>query len=383
MKKREAQELLNRYVDGTCTPEEKALIDHWYLMESSRQKLPDENEDPFSEKSEIWQAISEINHLQGARGRVRKIILKTSIAASLIFMLGAGAYFYTQQKTEQLVKIDKTPTQNNDIDPGGNKAVLTLADGSKILLDNTGQGHIATQSGIQISKSSDGSITYQISQKEAVKQSKSIVYNTIETPKGGKYHIILPDGSNIWLNAASSLRFPAAFTGKERSVELKGEAYFEIAKNKNIPFRVHTDDINILVTGTQFNVMAYKDENYSTTTLVEGSVEVRNSSQNISLVPGEQAINKTGNSLSKKEVDIEGAIAWKNGLFRFNNSDIQYVMRQISRWYDVSVEYQGKIPHNHFGGYISRDSKLSQVIKMLELSGVKFSVEDKKIIILP
>lgn len=381
MTKQEAQELLNRYADGACTPEEKALVERWYLMESGRQKLPDA--DMLSAKSEIWESIREMNGLEGSRNKTRKITLRIMAAASLIVILGSGLYFYQHQKgTPRLTREEAAGISNHDVNPGGDKAVLTLADGSKILLDDTGNGLIATQSGIRVSKLSDGTITYEVAGVKGGKD-QLMTYNTIETPNGGKYHIILPDGSRVWLNAASYLRFPTAFTGSERNVELSGEAYFEVAKDKKQPFRVNTGDMNVLVTGTQFNIMAYKDEDYSSTTLVEGSVNVTNASQKMSLIPGEQAINKPGIPLSKKEVEVSESIAWKNGLFHFSNSDIQSVMRQIGRWYDVSVEYKGKIPQNRFGGYISRDSKLSHVIKMLELSGVKFSIEDRKLIVLP
>lgn len=376
MTKQEAQELLDRYAAGACTPEEKALVERWYLLESGRQELPDT--DILSAKSEIWDSIREVN----SRNKIRKIALRITAAASLIVVFGTALYFYRHREVPQLTKQEAPETGNHDISPGGDKAVLTLADGSKILLDDKDNGLIADQSGIRISKLSDGTITYEVPGMK-VGKGQPITYNTIETPNGGKYHIILPDGSRVWLNAASYLRFPTVFTGSERNVELSGEAYFEVAKNKKQPFRVNTGDMNVLVTGTQFNIMAYKDEDYSSTTLVEGSVNVSNASQKMSLIPGEQAINKPGIPLSKKEVEVSESIAWKNGLFHFSNSDIQSVMRQIGRWYDISVEYKGNIPQNRFGGYISRDSKLSQVIKMLELSGVKFSIEGRKLIVLP
>lgn len=382
MTKHQAQELLNKYTDGTCTPEEKALIDRWYLLESSGQRLANEDEDLSAVKTEMWMAIREMSGIEGQRRRTGRIIKAISIAASIIIIISTGLYFYKLRKVQEIVQAGKPAPIQKDIDPGGNKAVLTLADGSKIVLDDSGQGFIASQAGINIRKSPDGSIVYDMQGAENQKAASEI-YNTIETPKGGKYQLILPDGSKVWMNAASSLRFPAVFKGKERHVELTGEAYFEVAKNKKLPFTVQTKDQTIYVTGTQFNVMAYNDESYSATTLIEGTVQVSNTSQKLIMEPGEQVVNKGGTPLIKREVAVEEAIAWKNGLFQFNNTDIQTVMRQISRWYDVSVEYQGAVPSNHFGGYISRDSKLSQVLKMLELSGVRFSIEENKIIVLP
>ncbi len=381
MTKKEAKELLDKYADGSCTPQEKVLVERWYQLESGRSKLP--NFDMLPVKSEIWESIRETNSFTGSKNKTRRIVLRLMAAASIVIIMGAGLYFFQHQKTAlQLTKKQTVAVHNHDINPGGDKAILTLADGSQIVLDETDNGLIATQSGIQISKLADGTITYKVAGVKAA-EGQSVTYNTIETPKGGKYHIILPDGSLVWLNAASYLRFPTAFTGSERNVELSGEAYFEVAKNKKQPFKIRANDMNISVTGTRFNVMAYKDEDYGSTTLVEGSVDVSNASQKMSLIPGQQAINSPGISLVKKEVDVSESIAWKNGLFYFNNSNIQSVMREISRWYDISVEYKGEIPQNRFGGYISRDSKLSQVIKMLELSGVKFSIEDRKLIVLP
>lgn len=381
MTQQEAQELLTKYHEGKCTPEEKAIVEQWYQNESSRAQFPDEIGDPDERKEEIWDAIREMSGLEDRRTRRSEFIRRLSAAAIIVFIMSAGLYFFKQQQPDLLVENKPKPVTSGDIDPGGDKAILTLADGSKIMLDDKGKGLIATQSGISISKSADGTVTYQVTGDQGT--GKTPTYNTIETPKGGKYQIMLPDGSKVWLNAASTLKFPTSFSGPERIVDLTGEAYFEVAKNTKQPFRVHTADMNVFVTGTQFNVMAYNDEGYTATTLVEGSVNVNKKGQRLVLVPGEQALSNAGTSMTKREVDVDQIIAWKNGLFQFNSSDIQSVMRQIGRWYDISVEYRGRIPSNRFGGYISRDSKLSQVIKMLELSGVKFTVEDKKIIVLP
>ncbi|MGV3684665.1 MAG: FecR family protein [Daejeonella sp.] len=380
MTKQEAQQLLDKYANGTCTPEEKALVERWYEHQAMGQKLPGEISDHLASKLEMWDNIREMSGLP--EKSKRKLSQRILAAASIIIILSAGIWFYKGRNEHQVVIAEKEEVKPADIDPAENKAVLTLANGSRILLDGSEKGLIANESGIKITKLSDGTVTYEAT-TAGNNNTNRLTYNKIETPNGGKYQIILPDGSKVWLNAASSLKFPTSFIGKERDVELEGEAYFEVAKNKLLPFRVHTKDMNVFVTGTQFNVMAYNDEEFSATTLVEGSVDIKNSSEKLSLVPGEQAVNRVGTSLRKNEVDVEQFIAWKNGLFQFDNTDIQSVMRQLGRWYDVSVEYRGKIPHTKFGGYISRDSKLSQVIKMLELSGVKFSVQEKKIIVLP
>lgn len=380
MTKAEAKELLNKYMKGECTPEEKGLVEHWYLSESSKQSLPDDQEDFSPEKMQMWDEISEMSDLQNRRKRSGIILWGTSIAAAVLLIFSISNNFFIEKEEALISK--KENVQVFDKEAGSNKAILTLGDGSKIILDDALKGNIAIEGGISIRKSSDGSIVYDIPEL-AVRNSKSVPYNTIETPKGGKYQVILPDGSIVWLNAGSLLRFPAIFTGNERNVELSGEAYFEVAKNIDIPFNVRTKNMNIHVTGTQFNVMAYNDESYSAATLVEGSVQVSNPSQKLFLQPGEQVLANETSKLSKRDADIEETIAWKNGLFQFNNSDIHTVMNQISRWYDVAIEYRGRVSEKHFGGYISRESKLSQVLKMLELSGVRFSVEEKKIIVLP
>lgn len=377
----EAKQLLNKYSQGLCSPEEKALVEQWYIIESSKQSLPENSNDFNEEKAKIWLEIIKKSGIQ-KKQKVSNIILwGTSIAASLILIISISTLFLNTQ--EQKLAEKSNSVQEYDKDPGGNKAILTLGDGTKIVLDDINKGQIAEQGEIKIRKAADGSILYEMPLLTEQKNN-AVLYNTIETPKGGKFQIILPDGSKVWLNSVSSLHFPAVFSGKTRLVELTGEAYFEITKNPDMPFIVKTKDMNIQVTGTQFNVMAYGDEQLSATTLVEGSVRVSNPSNKVVLKPGEQvvAINQS-ESLSKKSVDVEQTIAWKNGLFQFYNSDMTTVMNQISRWYDISIEYQGAIPEKHFGGFISRDSKLSQVLKMLELSGVKFIIKEKKIIVLP
>lgn len=381
MTQSEAKKLLSKYAQDLCTPEEKALVEHWYISESSKQSLHENSSQLTNDKVQIWHEVIKASGIKKKQNFSVIILWGTSIAAALIVILSIGIHFLNVKGPELVEKTNKT--QVFDKNPGGNKAILTLGDGSKIVLDDINNGQIADQNGIKISKAADGTILYDMPMI-AEQRNAAVLYNTIETPKGGKFQIILPDGSKVWLNSVSSLHFPATFTGKSRNVELTGEAYFEVAKNPDVPFIVKTKDMNILVTGTQFNVMAYGDEKFSATTLVEGSVRVSNPSNKMILKPGEQVVSvNQSESLNKRIVDIEQAIAWKNGLFQFSNSDIATVMNQISRWYDVSIEYQSNIPEKHFGGYISRDSKLSQVLKMLELSGVKFIIKEKKIIVLP
>lgn len=210
------------------------------------------------------------------------------------------------------------------------------------------------------------------------------VYNTVTTPRGGHYQIVLPDGSQVWLNAASSIRFPTAFTGKERNVEITGEVYFEVAKNKTLPFVVKVNSAEVKVFGTHFNIMAYNDEAAVKTTLLEGSVQFSNGLSSYMLKPGEQSeLNKSGQVKVIPDVDVDNVIAWKNNLFDFQNADIEFIMRQLSRAYDVDVVYNKKV-NDRFFAEIPSTAKLSEVLKMLELTGkVSFDIQGRKIIINP
>jgi transmembrane sensor len=233
----------------------------------------------------------------------------------------------------------------------------------------------------QVSKKNDGLLAYQSNSTAPVSQ---VLYNTISTPRGGQFEVALPDGTKVWLNAASSLRFPTAFTGKERDVELTGEAYFEVAKNKDLPFHVTSAGQVIEVLGTHFNINAYTDEKSIKTTLFEGSVRVAKNLKSAMLKPGEQSIvsNDDANTIRiADDVDADEVLAWKNGKFYFNDADVETVMRQVSRWYDVDIEYKGKSSADRFTGNFTRDLNLSKTLKLLEFTGINFKIEGRKIIV--
>jgi ferric-dicitrate binding protein FerR (iron transport regulator) len=214
------------------------------------------------------------------------------------------------------------------------------------------------------------------------KSGKKVLYNTLSTPRGGQYQVVLPDGSKVWLNAESSLHFPTAFTGNQREVTLTGEAYFEVAKYMEKPFRVKVDGMSINVLGTHFNVNAYSDENTIKTSLLEGSVKIIKGNLSELLKPGYQAVlNKKQDKIRITDADMDGVMAWKNGLFQFDGADINNIMHEIGRWYNVEIVYSGKVPTRTFEGKISRDAELSEVLRILELSKVKFSVVGRKIIV--
>lgn len=305
--------------------------------------------------------------------------LWTAIAVAASLLLISGLAFYFSPYRDKKLAGQQLSALEHDIRPGGNKAYLTLSNGQRILLKEAKQGLLAKQTGVNITKSADGQLIYSVEQ--AGRKTSPGEYNTVETPKGGQYQINLPDGTRVWLNAASSLKYPVSFTGIEkRLVELKGEAYFEVTKDKHHPFIVKTAKQEVKVLGTHFNVNAYPDEGMIRTTLVEGLVELDNS---IRLQPGEQAVLSNGHT-QVRQVDTDEAIAWKNGYFMFANEDIYSVMRKISRWYDVEVIYEGKITGSNFNGLISRFSNVSDLLHILKLTKtVHFKVEGRRITVMP
>lgn len=264
---------------------------------------------------------------------------------------------------------------------GKNAAILTLADGRKIDLLKAENGRLTEESGVAIRKTAYGKLVYEV--KEVSTRVNNEKYlNTISTPKGGQYQVILPDETIVWLNAASSIRFPAGFTNlKQRKVQLSGEAYFEVAKDKQHPFIVETGQQEVEVLGTHFNLNAYGDEQNVKTTLLEGSVRVLSGKDLVVLKPGQQSLLHN-HTLDVANADTEEAVAWKNGYFKFNSEPLPSIMRKLSRWYDVEVVYEGKPGNDRFGGTISRYKNLADVLEMLESTKlVKFKVEGRKIIV--
>lgn len=311
---------------------------------------------------------------------------RVAVAASFLLVLSVVGYFiFNNSAPKKIAKIEqKQQHYNNDVAPGGNKAILTLANGTQIVLDSAANGALTQQGNTKIIKLGNGQLTY----NSLNKKPGEVLFNTVSTPKGGQYQIILVDGSKVWLNAASSLRFPTSFTGKERKVELSGEGYFEVAKNAAMPFRVTVKDMQVEVLGTHFNVNAYNDESAIKTTLLEGSVKVKSDriansiSRSALLNPGEQAeFTKEHIFKINSHPNLEEVVAWKEGNFEFNKTSITEIMLQISRWYDLKVDYEGSIPANRFSGKISRDVNLSQVMEMIQYTGIEMKIKNKKITI--
>jgi transmembrane sensor len=315
------------------------------------------------------------------RAIVRPLYKTWWAAAAVLVFVVFGLWFLVGRDKVEQPSVAATP-KVQDIAPGGDKAVLVLADGRKVVLDTAGNGAITKQGGVTVIKLNDGQLSYQPSTSTSTSTS---TYNTITTPKGGQYQLVLADGTKVWLNAASSLRFPTAFTAKDRRVELTGEGYFEVAHNQEKPFIVQRGEAEVKVLGTHFNINGYADEPSLKVTLLEGRVMVRKNEKLVYLNPGQQAEVQPAQQSIKVdyEVDTEEVVAWKNGLFIFNNTPLEAIMKQLERWYDVDVIYQGKVPRDRFNGNISRNNNLSEVLKVLEYSDIRFKVEGKNIIVLP
>lgn len=305
---------------------------------------------------------------------------RVAAAAAVLALIGVSSYFFLQPRTSSKIPI-LAQKEHADMPPGGNKAMLTLADGTEISLDSAANGQLAQQAGTQVIKSAGGQLLYRSAKENT---NTALLFNKISTPRGGQYQLTLPDSTRVWLNAASTLRYPAVFAGHSRKVQLTGEAYFEVAKNTAMPFTVEVEDLEVQVLGTHFNVMAYNDEAQIKTTLLEGAVKVNKNGNSKRLIPGQGAhLNRSTGALEVKEVDTEEAIAWKNGFIQLEGNDLPAVMRQIARWYNVDIIYKGSVPA-HFKGIIPRNVPVSQVLKMMELTGeVHFQIHEHQIIVSP
>lgn len=372
MQRRDIKEILDRYKANSCTEEEKALVEDWVMFGN----FPDAALSD-AELGEDLLIISKGLPLSVPKKKSR-LMVRMAAAAGILLIAAFGLYF--MKSGEHAAE----PAANNlnDIPPGGNKAVLTLENGEKISLDDANNGKLAEQAGISITKTQDGQLTYTMS--NAGTQAKKTGYNTIETPRGGQYQVILPDGSKVWLNSGSSLRFPAIFEADKRIVQLKGEAYFEI-KHDERPFRVRTDGQQVEVLGTHFNINSYSDETFTKTTLLEGSIKITTADESFAriLVPGEQALQQS-DVIKVSQVDTDAAVAWKNGLFIFDDESLETIMRSLARWYEIEVVYGSDVNKSIlFGGSVSRYENVSKVLEKLELTGgVHFKIEERRVTVM-
>lgn len=370
MKKEELKDLFKKYHEGTATEEEKAMLEAWYLQHNEQQ-------DPGLIYRHIKAVKDRISReLPGNHNSFLKIGIRLAAAAAIIGVIFTVGIHYYSQRTNPI-----TNPLVNDRPPGGNKAILKLANGKQIDLTDASKGTLLSQNGTQVVKSSPGQVDYQ--NGNAIAPDHSL--NTISTPKGGQWKIKLPDGTNVWLNAATSLTFPASFDQlKDRRVTLTGEAYFEVAKDKAHPFIVTSAGQQVEVLGTHFNINSYPDEETVRTTLLEGIVKVNllNNGDYKTLSPGEQSTTSSSGILVK-QVDTDEVTDWKDGYFQFDNESINSIMRKLSRWYDLDVAFQENIMIDGMNGRISRNKNISQVIKALEATNtVHFKVEGRRITVM-
>ncbi|SHM60087.1 FecR family protein [Chitinophaga jiangningensis] len=377
--------LLQRWQQRKCSPQEAIeLLDYLSLPEADRLLLAEiqaafEQSAPDTDISgpgdRVRQAL--FTHIQSPapiiplrkNGKLRFLAAAAVLAAIAI---PAAKYLLPEQKPV----ITKAISQDDhDISPGKNKAVLTLANGEKIVLDSAGNQLLASQGGSAI-RNHNGELRYDDNGHQPP------VYNTLTTAAGETYTLTLADGTKVWLNAASSIRFPSAFPGSERLVELTGEAYFEVAANANKAFRIHTGKIAIDVLGTSLNVNAYTTAATTNTTLISGAVKVNSSSGSLLLAPGEQSqVSANGHQTKQTNVNISSIIAWKDGFFQFENTPLTEVLQQFAQWYNVEIVYEGKVNNRKFFGIINRNSTLKNVLRILDANDISFRLEGNKLIV--
>lgn len=309
--------------------------------------------------------------------------LRMAAAAAVLVLVVTTLFWWQGRDARPLAELPVEQRYQNDVAPGGNKAILTLADGRRIVLD-TASGSIASEGGTTVINL-QGQLSYEGTGGEG--HPSAVRYHTISTPRGGQYQVVLADGSRVWLNAASSLHFPSSFPGKDRMVELTGEGYFEVAHRAGQPFRVKAGAAEIRVLGTHFNINSYADEPVLKTTLLEGAVKVLTDGQEALLRPGQQAqVQRQGASALRvlPGADLEEVMAWKEGKFLFAGVRIQHIMRELARWYDVDVSYSGPISDEEFFGSISRSEHISAVLKKLEATKtIRFTISGRKVTVMP
>lgn len=404
MKKIDLRQAFVRYLADEASPEEIKYL----IQQLGRKKSEDELKaiirqqlgsdiNPTEQTRRDWELILKDNSYKAIAAHIEerkskedyitnglrphpKTWLKLSLAAVITLLIASSIFIIFNNRREGHLHLPAKALAEHDIAPGGNKATLTLADGTKITLDSTKMGIISIQGNTKVIKQNNGLLTYNKSQ---ARQSQTL-FNTISTPKGGQYQIVLSDGTKVWLNAASSIRFPSEFSGKSREVVVTGEAYFEVTSDPEMPFNVLVNGVTVRVLGTHFNVMAYKDEPVVKVTLLEGAIKVTEGDKSALLKPRQQLqISPTGKLITVENVNMQGIIAWKNNQFWFHDDSIQTVMRALSRWYNMKVVIEGEIPQ-HFGGYISRDLYVSQVVEALQAtSHIQYKIQDSTIIVSP
>lgn len=369
-------ELLDRYLNGTATVEETLLVEKWL--------------DEVPEAQNRWKTFSEAEKQEFVKDlfhEIRHDIRQPKVqpfvrnfrlyqVAAVLVMLIAATWLFTMQGERSANPDNKVAGASEIILPGGEKATLTLSDGSVYVLDSA-NGMIATEGSVSV-RNVDGELVYTANGVSG----KQEVFNTIKTPNGGQYMLTLSDGSRVWLNAASTLKYPAAFTEGERVVEMTGECYFDI-RHTGQPFTVKNGHVSVNVLGTEFNINGYEEQPNLSVTLLRGAVKVKVAGSQVLLKPGEQAVVSAGKTKLLSGVDTSAAVAWKNGYFNFQNDNVEAIMQQLSRWYNVEIVYPPNLPDGGFTGEISRSLALNEVLKILSETGIRYKLEGRKLIVLP
>ena len=377
--------LADRILKKQASEADISAYNDWYNSFQRSGEIPESDEE--EKKAELFARIVSgieaevpVKQISAKHGRTNKIGVWAAAAAAVASIV-FGVYFFNAPPNTEIT-LSTTFAQSKDIAPGRNTAKLTLANGEAIELSETKTGVVIDVSGLKYSD--DTKIT-----SSSISGANKDGMMTIATPNGGTYQVILSDGSKVWLNAASSIKFPASFAGqKQRSVELVGEAYFEISKNKNQKFVVSSKTQQVEVLGTHFNVNSYPDEGNVKTTLLEGSVRVsllRNPTQErVALIPGQQSVVSVSNTIDVSTVDVNDVVAWKDGKFVFVRENVRSIMNKIARWYDVEIIYEGDLSNKFLGGSVSRFKNVSEVLEMLSATkAVQFRIENRKVIVMP
>ena len=390
--------LLVKHLKGELNEEENRELRDWASASAENLQLFNElstNESLQKELTEFYEARGSI--LEKIKSRItneepvtqfsyKARWYRYTAAAAVIIAITTTAYFLLQRgSSSPIVQPTAASVQRlSDIIPGGNRATLTLGNGSVITLDSAANGKLAQIENTSVVKLDNGTVAYSREAGMAAGSQESVItYNTLSTPTGGQYQLQLPDGSKAWLNAASSITYPIAFTGRERRVEITGEVYFEVAKNAQKPFHVIHNHLDVAVLGTHFNVNSYEDEKEIKVTLLEGSVRLTRNAERVMLKPGQQAVLTQDSGLTiDDDIDLEGVIAWKNGRFQFSSVDLGTILRQAARWYNIEVSFKDGVPLDKFSGPIPRSVNLDQFLQILEMVDVHYKLEGRKLIVM-
>lgn len=401
--KKRFEYLAKKWLDGTLSPDEVMEYNAWYDL-AVEEKLIIDSEQGWSEeqlKVRMFQEIKEKLelpsepaesgntqpkhfHLPGVSKKILKIV--AIIVFTLVFYKGFRESRLAVNQPDQRIVFENTKT-TSDVLPGSDKAILKLADGRTLMVDSLSNGLLAIQGNMNIIKTDEGGLLYSSFTENRATDPDSdseLLYNTLITPKGAKFQITLSDGSSIWLNAASSLRFPASFSTDQRAVSLDGEAYFEVAKEAGKPFLVHVKEMEVKVKGTHFNINAYEDDGSIHTTLLEGAVDVRmanGTAKSQELQPGNEATVDQSGQIQIGPANLDQAVAWKNDLFQFDRTDLKTLLKEISRWYNIDVELKGPGSKDLFTGTIPRTIKLSTLLSVLDYSNIRFKLNGRKLVV--